>query len=144
MINWLLRLFGYKVKMKTSGFEFSHNSLKNLKGVHPDLVSVMYNALDITTVDFAITEGLRTVERQKKLLEQGKSTTMNSRHLTGHAVDVMAYVGGKGSWDWDLYEVIAVAVKKAAKDLDVPIKWGGDWTTFKDGVHFELDRDFYK
>ena len=127
-----------------SGFEFSKRSLDRMKGVHPDLVAVMHKALEYSTVDFAITEGLRTVERQARLLADGKSTTMNSRHLTGHAVDVMAYTSeGKGTWEWDYYEAIAVAVKKAAQELDVMIVWGGDWITFKDGVHFELDAHYY-
>jgi len=104
----------------------------------------MYRALECTTVDFVIIEGLRTVERQRKLVTEGASTTMNSRHLTGHAVDIVPLIGGKVRWDWPLYEVLAVAVKKAASELEVMIKWGGDWTTFKDGPHFELDRNYYK
>ena len=127
-----------------SSFQFSKRSLKNLRGVHPDLVTVMYRALECTTVDFVIIEGLRTVERQRKLVTEGASTTMNSRHLTGHAVDIVPLIGGKVRWDWPLYEVLAVAVKKASSELDVMIKWGGDWTTFKDGPHFELDRNYYK
>ena len=67
---------------------------------------------------------------------------MNSRHLTGHAVDVAAWVDGV-RWDWPLYDAIAVAVKQAAKELDVAIVWGGDWATFRDGPHFELDRRVY-
>lgn len=127
-----------------SGFKFSNRSLNKMLGVHPDLVAVMHKALEYSTVDFAITEGLRTIERQARLLADGKSTTMNSRHLTGHAVDVMAYTDkGKGTWEWDYYEAIAVAVKKSAQELDVMIRWGGDFTSFKDGVHFELNWDDY-
>jgi len=123
--------------------KFGERSEKNLVGVHPDLVKVMRLAIERTPVDFAITEGLRTKERQKELFDQKKSRTMNSRHLTGHAVDVMAYVNGKGSWMWDLYEVINKAVQDAADELKVSIVWGGSWVSFRDGPHFELDREFY-
>lgn len=123
--------------------KFGERSEKNLVGVHPDLVKVMRLAIERTTVDFGITEGLRTKERQKELFDQKKSRTMNSRHLTGHAVDVMAYVNGKGSWLWDLYEVINKAVQDSADELKVPIVWGGSWISFRDGPHFELDREFY-
>ena len=123
--------------------KFGERSEKNLVGVHPDLVKVMRLAIERTTVDFGITEGLRTKERQKELFDQKKSRTMNSRHLTGHAVDVMAYVNGKGSWIWELYEAINKAVQESADELIVPIVWGGSWTSFRDGPHFELDREFY-
>jgi len=123
--------------------KFSERSEKNLVGVHPDLVKVMRLAIERTTVDFGITEGLRTKERQKELFDQKKSRTMNSRHLTGHAVDIMAYVNGKGSWVWELYESINKAVQDAADELRVPIVWGGSWVSFRDGPHFELDREFY-
>ena len=123
-------------------FKFSKRSLDNMKDVHPDLVAVMHRALEITPVDFVVIEGLRSVTRQKALVESGASKTMNSRHLTGHAVDVAAWVDGV-RWDWPLYDAIAVAVKQAAKELDVAIVWGGDWATFRDGPHFELDRRVY-
>jgi hypothetical protein len=123
--------------------KFGERSEKNLVGVHPDLVKVMRLAIERTTVDFGITEGLRTKERQKELFDQKKSRTMNSRHLTGHAVDVMAYVDGKGSWIWGLYEVINKTVQDAADELNIPIVWGGSWASFRDGPHFELDREFY-
>ena len=124
-------------------FKFSKRSIDNMKGVHPDLVRVVHTALKISPIDFLVTEGLRSVERQKQLFEAGASRTMNSRHLTGHAVDLAAWVGGV-RWDWPLYEIIAVAMKQAAKDEDVAIVWGGDWTTFRDGPHFELDRNKYR
>lgn len=123
--------------------QFGTRSEKNLVGVHPDLVKVMRRAIEITTIDFGITEGLRTKERQKELFDQKKSRTMNSRHLTGHAVDVMAYVNGNGSWMWSLYEVINHAVQSASKELDIQITWGGSWVGFRDGPHFELDRKVY-
>ncbi len=106
-------------------FRFSRRSEKNLEGVKPQLVAVVRRALELTEVDFGITEGLRTKERQKQLVAQGKSQTMNSRHLTGDAVDVVAWVGSQVSWDWPLYQKIAQAFKQAAKELNTPIEWGG-------------------
>ncbi len=85
-------------------FKFSSRSEKNLQGVNPDLVKVTRRALEISEVDFGITEGLRSRYRQKQLVATGKSQTMNSRHLTGHAVDVVAYIGSQVSWEWPLYE----------------------------------------
>lgn len=123
-------------------FKFSKRSLDNLKDVHPDLVAVMHRALQISPIDFVVIEGLRSVTRQKELVASGASRTMNSRHLTGHAVDIVPWVGGV-RWDWPLYDALAVAVKEAAKQLGVAIVWGGDWTTFRDGPHFELDRRKY-
>lgn len=121
-------------------FRFSQRSEKNLTGVKPQLVAVVRRALALSDVDFGITEGLRTKERQKQLVAEGKSQTMNSRHLTGDAVDVVAYVGSTISWDWPLYEKIARAFKQAAAELGVAIEWGGDWKTLKDGSHFQLKR----
>lgn len=131
-----------------SNFKFSARSLKNLQGVHPDLIRVITRALELSTIDFGITEGVRTWARQEELYEQGKSQTMNSRHIPGadglgKAVDVVAYVGGKVTWDYPQYQAIAAYVKLAAMELNIPIIWGGDWKTFKDGVHFELPRKEY-
>jgi peptidoglycan L-alanyl-D-glutamate endopeptidase CwlK len=124
-------------------FRFSEGSLKKFKGVHPDLVKVMNRAITISTVDFKITEGLRSQQRQLQLVAAGASRTMKSRHLTGHAVDVAALVGKDVRWDWPLYTEIAKAVKEAAKQEQVPIEWGGDWETFKDGPHFQLPWAIY-
>ncbi|HAW1878585.1 TPA: M15 family metallopeptidase, partial [Escherichia coli] len=106
-------------------FRFSRRSEKNLEGVKPQLIAVVRRALELTEVDFGITEGLRTKERQKQLVAEGKSQTMNSRHLTGDAVDVVAWVGSQVSWDWPLYEKIAQAFKQAAAELGTAIEWGG-------------------
>ncbi len=122
---------------------FGARSRENLKGVHPDLVAVAHLALKKSLIDFAVIDGLRTVEQQKEYVLRGKSKTMNSRHLTGHAVDVAAVYGGKISWDYNLYEQIAKAFKDAADELGIALLWGGDWETFKDAVHFELDRKKY-
>ena len=112
--------------------------------MHPDLVRVVERAIELTSVDFTVLEGLRTTKRQKTLVAAGASRTMNSRHITGHAVDLGAYVDGQVDWSWPLYERIAEAMKLAAKELDVVITWGGDWQTFKDGPHYELDRKIYQ
>ena len=118
-------------------------SKQRLKGVHPDLVKVVERAIEISTIDFTVLEGLRTPERQKALVEAGASQTLNSRHITGHAVDLGAWVGDEVRWDWPLYHKIAAAMKEAAKQEGVSIVWGGGWRTFKDGPHFELDRKAY-
>lgn len=121
-----------------SSFKFSQRSENNLQGVHPDLVKLVRHALEVSSVDFGITEGLRTAERQKEMVAGGHSQTLNSRHLTGHAVDVVAYVGSQISWAWSLYEQINTAFKQASADLAIPVEWGGSWTTLKDGAHFQL------
>jgi len=118
-------------------------SLARLEGVHPDLVRVVKKAALLSNLDFAVLEGLRTIERQKQLVSQGASKTMNSRHLTGHAVDLAPMIGGKISWDWPLYHQFAKVVKSAAADEKVPLQWGGDWREFKDGPHWELPWKFY-
>jgi len=115
-------------------------SKQKLEGVHSDLVKVVERAIEITEQDFSVIEGMRTIERQKKLLADGKSTTMNSRHLTGHAVDLAPY---PMSWDWKYFYPIADAMKEAAEELDVKIVWGGDWKSFPDGPHFQLDWGAY-
>lgn len=124
-------------------FMLGSRSVSRLKGVHPDLVAVVNRAIKLTEVDFAVLEGLRTHTRQIELVKAGASQTMNSRHLTGHAVDLGAYVGGAVRWDWPLYYKIAAAMKRAAAELGVPLEWGGDWKSFKDGPHFQLPRKKY-
>lgn len=124
-------------------FSLSQRSRDKLAGVHPDLVRVVERAIELTEIDFVVTEGLRTVERQKQLVAAGASATMNSRHITGHAVDVAALVAGEVRWDWPLYAKIARAFGLAAMELGVKIVWGGSWASFKDGPHFELDRSVY-
>lgn len=124
-------------------FRFSSRSLRNLEGVHPDLVAVAHRALQITEIDFLVTEGLRTREKQIELVRAGASRTTRSRHLTGHAIDVAAWVAGEVRWDWPLYAEISRAFKQAAAELKVPIVWGGDWKSFKDGPHYELSRTDY-
>jgi len=119
-------------------YTLSKKSRDRLSGVHPDLVKVVERAIEITEIDFAVLEGVRSKTRQEQLVKAGASQTMRSRHLTGHAVDLGAYVAGSVRWDWPLYHKLAVAVKQAAAELQIPIEWGGDWTTFKDGPHWQL------
>lgn len=125
-------------------FKLSVNSLNKLKDVEPKLIAVAVRALQLTPVDFGVTCGLRTVEEQQVLYNAGKSKTLNSKHLPNkrglaEAIDVAAYIDGKLTWHYPEYEKIAVAFKQAAKELNVPIKWGGDFKSFKDGVHFQLE-----
>jgi len=126
--------------------EFSKTSLSRLKGVHPDLVRVVTRcAKDWTDKQFTfgITCGVRTLEEQKILVSKGASKTLKSRHIPAangysHAIDVVAFIDGKVRWDWPLYDKISKAMKAAAKAEKVPIEWGGDWRTFKDGPHWQL------
>ncbi|MNH79281.1 Peptidoglycan L-alanyl-D-glutamate endopeptidase CwlK precursor [compost metagenome] len=124
-------------------YRLSVRSRDRMKGVHPDLVKVVERAIQLTSIDFMITEGLRTPARQAELVKAGASRTNNSRHITGHAVDVAALVEGQVRWDWPLYGRIAAAFRQAAKELRVPLTWGGDWPKLRDGPHFELDRKAY-
>lgn len=124
-------------------FSLSARSLKALAGVHSDLVRVVRRAIALTDTDFIVTEGLRTLSRQRQLVAAGASQTMRSRHLTGHAVDLAAMVSGKIRWDWPLYPKLAAAMKKAASEEGVPLEWGGDWKSFKDGPHFQLPWEKY-
>ena len=122
-------------------YKLGTRSLQSLSGVNPDMVAVVKRAIEITEQDFTVIEGIRNVSRQRELYKAGKSTTMNSRHITGHAVDMVPW-----PVDWDdleRFEVMSEAMKKAAEELDIPIKWGGDWKSFYDAPHFELDRKTY-
>jgi peptidoglycan L-alanyl-D-glutamate endopeptidase CwlK len=111
-----------------------------MAGVHPRLVALVREAAALSPVDFMVTEGLRTPERQAALVRAGASRTQRSRHLTGHAVDVAALIDGQVRWDWPLYPRIAAAFKAAAVRQGTAIVWGGDWPRLRDGPHFELDR----
>lgn len=122
-----------------SKFKLGIRSRQNLSGVHPDLVAVVERAIEITEVDFTVIEGLRSRERQKKLVAEGKSKTMNSRHLTGHAVDIVPW---PVSWEREDFIPIVEAMKQAAKELDIPVVHGHDWGW--DSPHHELDRKVYK
>lgn len=121
-------------------FVLSKRSRDRMIGVHPALVGVVERAIALTPVDFMVTEGVRTLERQAQLVRAGASRTLNSRHLSGHAVDLAALVDGAVRWDWPLYPRIAGSMKAAAAERGVALIWGGDWKSLRDGPHFELDR----
>lgn len=118
-------------------------SLTRLKGAHPDLVRLMTEAHKTTPIDFRLTEVWRTPERQAELKKAGASETLNSRHLTGHAADVVCLVGKEVRWDWPLYVKLSKHIKAVAKKLDIAITWGGDWKNLRDGPHYELDWTTY-
>ena len=103
-------------------YHLSQKSLDKLAGVKDPLVKVVKAAIDYTTVDFGVTCGLRTIEEQRKLVDSGASQTMNSKHITGSAVDLMAYIEGRGSWELNLYDDVASAMRYAARELDVKIR----------------------
>ena len=119
-------------------FSLSKKSKEKMEGIDMRLVRLVEQAITETEIDFTVLEGLRTPERQQQLVNDGFSQTMKSKHLTGHAVDLGAIVDGKLSWDKKYYPAIAVAMKKAAADQNVNIRWGGDFKSFFDGPHFEL------
>ena len=132
-------------------FNLGPKSRLKLNGVHKDLVAVVEKAITISSKDFTIIEGLRSIERQKQLYAAGKSKTLNSRHITGHAVDLAPWPingdfdsdGILNIADWDEYYPIADAMKEAAQDLGVSLEWGGDWKGFRDGPHFQLSHRGY-
>ena len=134
-------------------------SLMRLEGVHADLVRVVKRAAAMSDLDFTVLEGLRTEARQRQLMKQGATKTLNSRHLTGHAVDLAPMLDGKPSWNWSLYYRLADIMRSASAHEKVPIRWGGTWKllsaiegpitaknlsrSFPDGPHFELPRTNY-
>lgn len=122
---------------------FDATSEKKLIGVHPDLVRVLRAAVKTSPVPFKITEGVRDLARQKQLMKAGASQTLDSRHLTGHAADIVCVVAGVVRWDWSLYRIVAAHVKEVAAKLGIPIEWGGDWKKFPDGPHYQLPRKQY-
>ena len=150
-------------------FHLSRRSEKRLSGLHPDLIKVVRRALQVATRDFTVLEGLRTEARQRQLVADGASQTMNSRHLTGHAVDIAPLDDDEVTWQWHYYFGLASAVQQAAQELETPIVWGGIWDrrlngegdpelgqqeyiarrrargkkAFLDGPHFELTRTVY-
>ena len=109
-------------------FELSERSLSKLEGVNQNLVLVVKEAITLTKVDFGVICGLRTQEEQEALVAKGASQTMKSKHLEGNAVDLMAYLDGRGTWELNVYDEVADAMKQAARELEVTIRWGGAWT----------------
>jgi peptidoglycan L-alanyl-D-glutamate endopeptidase CwlK len=120
-----------------SKFILGKRSTDNLQGVNADLVRVVKLALELSPVDFTVIEGLRTKERQAELMKQGFTRTMSSRHIIGQAVDIVPL-----PVDWNNpkpFQLVAEAMKKAAAELDVKITWGGDWRTFVDLPHYQIE-----
>ena len=109
-------------------FKLSKRSLRNLDGVDQRLQKVCLLAITKTKMDFGVICGLRSEVEQRALVAKGASQTMKSKHLGGHAVDLMAYVGKRASWELNLYDEIADAVRESAIELDVPIRWGAAWS----------------
>lgn len=127
-------------------YKLSSRSLKNLEGVHPDLVRVVKRALEVSSLDFTVIEGLRDIETQRKYVARGASKTMKSRHLKqtdgyGHAVDIYPYYDGSVQVHapFSKFKLVANAMKTAASELGVKITWGGDWKTFVDGPHYQIE-----
>jgi peptidoglycan L-alanyl-D-glutamate endopeptidase CwlK len=109
-------------------FKLSQRSIDKMEGVDADLVAVTKRAIELTKIDFGVIYGMRTIQEQEKLVAAGKSQTMKSKHLVGRAVDLMAYVDGKGCWELNVYDDLCDAMKEAAKELSVAIKWGAAWS----------------
>ncbi|WP_418320001.1 M15 family metallopeptidase [Piscinibacter sakaiensis] len=153
-----------------SEFKLGTRSLSELKGVHPDLVAVVKRAIVLTVQDFSVHDGIRTLAEQQRLVACGASQTLDSRHITGHAVDLVPYINGKLRWEWPPIYRIADAVRMAARENGTPLRWGGAWDVdftdstsspedlvsgyvgrrrkaglraFIDGPHFELPRALY-
>lgn len=130
-------------KIDGSGkFQLSARSIDRLSGVHPDLVKVVKRAIQISNYDFMVVEGLRTIETQREYVKKGVSKTMNSYHLTGHAVDLAPLENGKIDWEnkKGQFDSVAKAMKQAAKELNITIEWGGEWKGFVDKPHFQVNR----
>ncbi len=141
-------------------YKFGLRSKQRLSGVNQDMVNVMSHALSISTRDFTIIEGLRSIGRQKELVKEGKSKTLKSRHIHGFAIDLVPY---PVSWEFPDFFPVGDAVIQACKDLDIPLRWGGNWRvrdlrewegsaeelvnaydgSFYDLPHFELNSDEY-
>lgn len=120
-------------------FSFSKTSLDKMNGVDSKLVNLMKEAIKNSPYDFGITEGIRTLERQKELFAQGKTKTLKSYHLVGKAVDIAVWINGEITWDFKYYKEVADHIKEVAKKLGYVITWGGDWKKFKDGPHFQIE-----
>lgn len=117
--------------------------MERLLGVHPDLTRLVVLMSQNCPMPFMVYEGLRTEAKQAEYVSAGTSTTMNSRHLTGHAVDLIPLVNDQPTYNWDYYNAFAIHMKGASDLTGVPVTWGGDWKSFPDGAHWELPWDQY-
>mgnify|MGYP000969732308 CR=1 FL=1 len=135
--------------MSLASFYLSGRDLQRLIGVHPDLVRTVERAATLAPAPFMVLEGLRALARHRQYFRAGKTRTMRSRHLTGHAVDLAPLIDTDGdgdrevSWDWADFRPLARAVKLAAEQVGVPVEWGGDWKGFPDGPHWQLPWEVY-
>lgn len=121
-----------------SGFAFGQRSEQNLVGVHPDLVKIVRRALQLSKVDFGVAEGVRSLQRQRDLFAAGKTRTMNSRHLSGHAVDLYPVNKAGAEFVREDFEEVVAAMKQAARALGLPLECGHDWRRFPDSPHHQL------
>ena len=124
-------------------FHLGKRSRENLQGVHPDLVIAVATAIQRVPLDFSVIEGVRTLKRQKELVEAGASWTLKSRHLTGHAVDIAPYVSGRIRWDWPLFGILIKTLRQVSKDCNIPLEFGYDWKRHPDGPHIQLPKRWY-
>lgn len=108
-------------------FTLSASSRKELNGVEPELVEVVERALELTTQDFAVHDGIRTPAEQREYVRRGTSKTMKSKHLLGRAVDLVPFINRKLRWEWEPIYEIASAMSRAAEELGVELTWGGSW-----------------
>lgn len=113
-------------------YRLSAFSLAQLIGVHPQLTAVVRRAIQLTKQDFRVTDGIRTLAEQRKLVATGKSWTLRSKHLVqdddyGHAVDLVPWVGGGLNWSWTRCYNVAAAMRAAALEQDLDLRWGGVW-----------------
>jgi len=114
-------------------FRLSQRSMDKLEGVHPAMTGVVERAIQLTDIDFGVTQGVRTLDEQKANVAAGRSQTMASKHLLqddgfSHAVDVVAYVGSDVSWELNMYDNICDAFKTAAEEVGCSVKWGAAWS----------------
>lgn len=153
-----------------NSFDLGKKSLEELNGVHSDLVAVVKRAIELSVQDFAVHDGIRTLEEQQRMVAIGASQTLDSRHMSGHAVDLVPYINGKLRWEWEPIYRIADAVRVAAQEKGISLRWGGAWDmkftdtdaspedlvaeytarrrkagkkAFLDGPHFELPKMNY-
>lgn len=134
--------------MSINGYQFSRQSVGNMKGLHPDMVRVLHRALEITPYDFGVLEGVRSIERQREYFRNGNSTTMNSQHLIqdtgfGHAVDLVVWVDGKPTQKHKYFRKVIQAIFTAAIDLGVQVEAGALWRDFLDSAHIQLNPRYY-
>jgi len=135
-------------KPPANTYSFTESSEKNFANVHPDLVKLARKALELSPVNFGVSEGARSVDRQRYLLGQRATQTLDSRHIPAepmgggnnlsHAIDIFPFVGGEARYDGRLFAEIKEAWDQASVLLKIPFEWGGDWKDFHDAPHFQL------